>query len=305
MARRPPPIKSGLNSALLTRARLNVSLSDPIDPFDAATALGIEVRYMEVNSLEGVYSKGIPAIVIGTLRPRGRRGFTCGHEIGHHVHDHGDQVDAPPSGGGRRSITYEERVADSFASFFLMPKLAVESAMRARGVDKSKPTALEILILADLLGVGYSTLVHHASRRLRLFTMANANRLLKSKPIDLKREVLGFDVDPKSHLAFVDVARATSVSVEVGDYVAIDPYQLLPTPTSLAYVGTARNDFELYRAVAPGEYSLPTQSAPALRLRIARCGYVGRHIHKYRRGVANPEPIDPAIVRRISEIRQS
>ena len=80
--------------ALRLRKRIGATLRDSVSPYAAAEQLGIEVRFMDFPSMEGMYVAGAsPKILLSSLRPQGRRAFTCAHEIGHHVFGHGEQFD--------------------------------------------------------------------------------------------------------------------------------------------------------------------------------------------------------------------
>lgn len=62
----------------------------PIDPIETAIKCGCEVRFLSLASLEGIYSpEPSPTIILGSERPAGRRAFTCAHELGHHIFNHG------------------------------------------------------------------------------------------------------------------------------------------------------------------------------------------------------------------------
>ena len=76
--------------ALRTRNKAGATLGQAICVYDLAEHLGIEVRFLDIPSMEGFYSKNPgPLILLSTLRPAGRRVFTCAHELGHHVLGHG------------------------------------------------------------------------------------------------------------------------------------------------------------------------------------------------------------------------
>ena len=115
------------------RADFGLHATQPVCPFAVADFLGMTVRFDALPSLEGMYSPGeTPAIVLTSLRPAGRRRFTCGHEIGHHQFGHGYRIDEiTPS--RRRTTDNEEFVANRFAAALLMPKLAVVNAFVRRG----------------------------------------------------------------------------------------------------------------------------------------------------------------------------
>ena len=108
-------------------------LSDAICVYDLAQRLGIEVRFMDTPSMEGMYYGGSdPYIIISSLRPPGRRAFTCAHELGHHIRGDGMHVDELVEQRKRPVIDPNEFAADCFAGALLMPKMAVERAFAIR-----------------------------------------------------------------------------------------------------------------------------------------------------------------------------
>jgi hypothetical protein len=63
----------------------------PADPYAAAESFRLRVTF-SATSMEGFYFK--PAnILVSSLRPVGRRAFTCAHELGHHWFGHGSTID--------------------------------------------------------------------------------------------------------------------------------------------------------------------------------------------------------------------
>src|SRR3989442_641722 len=83
-----------VRAAALLRANLGIEAAVGLCPYDLAMQLQIKVSFIGAPSLEGLYSPDPrPAIILNSERPAGRRRFTCGHEIGHHVFNHGCRID--------------------------------------------------------------------------------------------------------------------------------------------------------------------------------------------------------------------
>ena len=71
--------------ALRVRTRAGLGLEEAVCVYDLAEHLGIEVRFTDIPSMEGMYYLASePSIILSSLRPPGRRVFTCAHELGHH-----------------------------------------------------------------------------------------------------------------------------------------------------------------------------------------------------------------------------
>ena len=112
----------------------------PVCVYDFATSMGIEVRFLDLPSLEGMYSKTPePVIVISSLRPPGRQAYTGGHELGHHIYGHGFRIDELFENRPRGPLDEEEFLAECFAGFLLMPRTAVVHAFERRGWIPRRP----------------------------------------------------------------------------------------------------------------------------------------------------------------------
>lgn len=158
MDARQTATNSGLRRAFEARNRLSVSRSDPVNVFDACQELGIQVRFVDCKSLEGMYCRA-PRLSIflpsSRHRPRGRQGFSCAHELGHHELGHGTRADKYVAGTSAQSARAPEEIAaDIFAAHFLMPRQAVVRALRLRNWELAQLTPQQGFTLAGLFGVG-------------------------------------------------------------------------------------------------------------------------------------------------------
>src|SRR6267378_4263182 len=134
--------RRSLKKALGVRKELGIAADESLNVYDVATSLGVEVRFVDIPSLEGMYSQGNPAtIVISSLRPIVRQVFTCAHELGHHAFAHGEMVDELSE---RRSsakvVDPREQEADGFGGNLLMTPTAVDAAFAKRGIRQEQLT---------------------------------------------------------------------------------------------------------------------------------------------------------------------
>lgn len=236
--------------ALRLRQKHGIASDQPCNPYDLAEHLGVEVRFAELPSSEGIYSPGKPVIIVSSLRPAGRQAFTCAHELGHHVYGHGEQFDELIEARGKaRKRDPKEFEADCFASALLLPKTAVLKGLAARGFNPKTLSAEQGYRIASWLGVGYTTLVANMTWGLDLLTKDQHDSLLQIKLPQIRQTLLGHD--SKEPLAVVDHAwTGRTIDVQVGALI------LLPACTILeGNVGSeVHRDAEslLVRAEAPG-----------------------------------------------------
>src|SRR5205823_1016915 len=156
MERRRGLVIDAAGAALRVRQSAGLGMWTPICVYDIAEKFGIEVRFVDISSMEGMYCKNTtPLILVSSLRPAGRQTFTCGHEIGHHVYKHGTRIDEIVGRLNAKShFDPEEFLADCFAGFLLMPKSAVNRAFAIRGWEIGSCTPLQLYTIAGLFGVG-------------------------------------------------------------------------------------------------------------------------------------------------------
>jgi hypothetical protein len=318
---RPPSIgargalaKQALASALKTRRKLKLDLHEAICVYDAAEHLGIEVRFVEIPSMEGMYVRKTldgtsPHILVAAARPAGRQAMTAGHEIGHHVFGHGTRIDQYLKGSARvnqagsnplanaHTFEPEEFLAQTFGSFFLMPKSAVDRGFAVRGLVPARATASEVFRVAGWLGVGYSALVHHMCWSLKLVSWRQAETLLAAKLPSLGEELVGSaiagDVYVVDHnwtgrpldLKVGDVAVVPSGAVvesSTGQYAA-DP----KAPPAIA--STTTQGVRVVEATSTGIGRIVAGDW-AVFVRVAEREYAGRNL--YRHLTADPDDAD-------------
>jgi Zn-dependent peptidase ImmA (M78 family) len=266
-------------AALRTRRAVGCAFLDSLCPYDAADHLGIDLWFMDLPGSEGVFEKAATSvIVVSSMRPAGRRAFTCAHELGHFVFGHGtsyDQLINQPL--ETQAADAEEFLADRFASFFLMPKTAVANGFVRRGWDIKACTPIQVYTLASWLGVGYTTLIFHLERGIRLISNAQARLLLPIAPKRIRAEILPASVE--SDLYIVDTHwTGRAVDAQVGDFM------LLPAGTT--FLGNCvQQQGEhagqmVFSGSVPGLGQFRHPSGWASFVRISRRGFIGRG--KYR-----------------------
>ena len=209
----------GLTEALHIRTAHNIKLYEPICPYDLAEKLDIRVYFDAMPSMEGAYiNDEPPRIILSALRPSGRAAYTCAHEIGHHVFNHGSRIDELFENPDKIQQNRDEFLADVFAGFLLMPKLAVSYGFSQRKWSINDFTPEQAFVVAGWLGVGYTTLINHICYSFRLISSDKAKELCKVPLKKIKRNLFGRDIE--ENVLLVDrywIGRP--IDIQVGDTV--------------------------------------------------------------------------------------
>ncbi|PYS88510.1 MAG: Zn peptidase [Acidobacteria bacterium] len=271
--------RKALRGALEVRKRTFASKSQPICVYDTAEQLGLEVIFRPEHSLGGIYAKASQLILVPAHRPLGRQAFTCAHEIGHWYYGHGTGIDEIDDLEQYSENKPEERLADIFASYLLMPPWAVNEAYARRGWNPSNCTPIQVYTVAGQLGVGYQTLVQHLRYSLRLISSTHAQQLLKITPKKLRHSLLGSDA--ARHLLIVDCAwTKVSIDLQVGD-MAILPTDVRLEGESANAIGSHELGL-IIEGHVPGimRVELHDRSWAAF-VRVSRKDFTGRSIYRH------------------------
>jgi hypothetical protein len=268
--------------ALKLRAQQGIAVNNPGNPYDIATRLGIDVRFLDLPSVEGVYLPHANAqILISSLRPAGRQSFTCAHELGHHLLEHGEKIDELiESRRSERINDIDEYQADTFASFLLMPRAAVLHAFSARSWRIESALPEQFYQVAQWLGVGYSTLIGHVSRQLKLLAWSRADELMGKSLKSIRASLLGQAATTGSVFLIDHHWSNRSVDCETGDVL------LLPKDAQSSGITISLSNRRLGSVMAfaaePGIAEVHLgDNQPSLRVRVSRKGYVGRYRFRY------------------------
>lgn len=149
--------------ALSLRKELGEDTTSPIDIFSLAHTIPrlTLVFYPMGDRLSGMCIKndGNPVIAINSSMSVGRQRFSMAHELYHLFFDESKQltVCAKKIGTGNDA----EKAADQFASYFLMPPVALsESIKRILGTSKGNLGIMEIVKLEQYFGVSRQALLY-------------------------------------------------------------------------------------------------------------------------------------------------
>lgn len=282
--------RQSMMAALRMRQAAGLPLEEAICVYDLAEGLGIEVRFVDIPSLEGMYCPELgPTILLSALRPSGRRAFTCAHELAHHDNRDGSRVHqfAAVTSGAQKDP--KEFAADCFAGALLMPNMAVHRAFNLRNWNIQECTPEQVFTVANYFGVGYSTLIHHMRGALRIQTDSHAKDLLRLRPNQAQARALGWQ--SQDTVWIVDNHwEGRPVDAEVGDLILVrgeSQFQggcLLPSNDSVQ--GT------LFRAHQPGTGRLFSHDDWSAFVRVSRKSFVGRSIFRHMEEGDNEQPED-------------
>ena len=269
-----------LSKALKLRSKLNINLTESVSAIEVAEMLGLEVRLVDIPSMEGMYISGSsPKIILSNLRPQGRMNFTCAHEIGHHIYGHGEEFDEITSAENvARKNDPKEFSADCFAGFFLMPKATIDSGMKLRDFKYETLEPHQVYALSSWLGVGYSTLVKHMQFGIKMISSAKKDQLLHYEPQEIRQQIFADSV--KSNLHVVDdywIGRA--IDCEVGDYLSL-PKNTSHENERLEIVKSG--DKEIYLAKSPGIGKVTNSILnKSWFVRVSTKSYAGRGCYRF------------------------
>lgn len=281
--------KQAQAKALEVRRKFNLDPKLPICIYDICEKLGelyegkdVTVQFVPLLGLEGMYINEAKErrILISSCRPLPRKTFTCAHELGHHLFNHGlkvDQLEETVTGSQRDP---QEFLVDCFAGFLLMPAIAVRYAFTIRGWSPATATPQQIFAVACSFGVGYNTLIDHMHYTLKLITEIKARELKKASPKTIRQDLL--EEPSSSPLLIADEQwLLKTVDVEVG-------YQLL-LPKTVKIEGdiisfqASLEVGSLFKADCPGiarAYCPDTNWA--VMIRVSRFEYTGFSSSTYR-----------------------
>lgn len=217
--------RDAIRKASVVRRQLGVNMFQPINIFDSCINLGLTVRFVDVN-MEGLYVKQghSSTILISNKRPFPRRGFTCAHELGHHVFNHGLKVDIlSDENEVATSKDDDEILVDAFAAALLMPVGGIQAEFAKRSWNFQQASPIDFYTVCSTFGVGYQTLVTHCKVN-DLINESKADLLLKLTPAKIFKTYLG-NVENKSYFKVIDQYSELSIlDLEISNYIVLPYY---------------------------------------------------------------------------------
>lgn len=234
------------------RQHFDLDMFQPINVFDACIELGITVTFVNIN-MEGMYIKKNgrrPTILLSNQRPIPRRFYTCAHELGHHVFNHGTKIDGlNEQTSGSSHYDHDELLVDTFAGALLMPVAGVQAEFVKRNWNIKNATPIQFYIVCSVFGTGYQSLITHCKFN-KLISVAKADSLLTLTPSKILEGIFPSHSN-NSHFKIIDSeSELSTIDLEVSNYIFL-PKEAVIEGDHLqfrqeTYAGTA------YSAVKPG-----------------------------------------------------
>jgi hypothetical protein len=276
MTKRCLGLRAVAKKALEFRQASGMKFEDPCDVYETISREGVDLQFVDIPSLEGMYLEEVETerICVCSHRPVGRQHFTAAHELGHHVLGHGTRFDAIVDEFGEATdLTPEEFAADAFARYLLMPPRAVQGAFRERGFDLAHLEPLAVYRAASWLGVGYGTLLNQMLYSLGLLNPSDHKRLSGVSPKSINSKVV--PTSANCDVWILDSLWANRrLHAQIGDVIiGLDSGH----PTRVL----AEVDHGTYAAQAVGESIFPIAAGGTLTICVSKAAYVGFYEYRY------------------------
>jgi len=222
-----------------------------VDPFHAIQTAGALLFFAPLKGLCGAYMPKLPngdaaGILVSITYPLSVQRFTAAHELGHLWMRHDPSVDKEEDILQRAvlkqrdlvALAEQEVVAEAFAAHFLMPMRRVMDRIASLGLSKQDLRASDVVYELSLwFGVSYTAMAWHLAT-LKMVDRSAVDRLLSTRPKQIKQEVLGSDVVIDWHNDVWSLSADQSgevVHARVGDALTIT----LPSHASGGYLWDA------------------------------------------------------------------
>lgn len=196
-------ILRGMRAAMKLHRDLGTrELKDPsvrVDVYGTIARLGALLMFKPLDPLLGAFVRqgSAAGVVITSRRPVGQQRFTASHELGHLVlkhepHADGDEIlRRTPLESPSRGVSTQEREADAFASYFLLPKFALAKLHKQQNWAQADYDNPHTIYQASLrFGASYPATAF-AYQRDKVISRKQCERLLEHEPRALKEELVG------------------------------------------------------------------------------------------------------------------
>ena len=199
---------------------------------------GLKIFYLPVPPERGVYGmftydqKMGGCVLINSNPNLGNQLFSLAHEYAHFVF-HKEKLGIISREQERNST--DEKVANSFASNFLIPEDTLRDLFNMRIKEVSDLKAEDVVYLADYFGVSFTAMVYRLNN-LKLITHKIKNELINYTWVTSVRESMGISEPERSrtkfptlylHLAIKAFQQGKLTTAKLADFLEIPLYQAM------------------------------------------------------------------------------
>lgn len=205
------------------RRRLDLPEDDYVEVFEGLRRCGLAVMGQDMPSLFGVYLPASPqrpgGICLNTTMGEATIRHTAAHELGHAEFGHqrclADGPD-PFLGMPREKWPDEEKQAEAFAAWFLMPIRLVKATLTRLGLDEPRE-AMDAYQLSLHLGGSYTGTLRHL-KHLRMVHPSIAADWARVQPARLRARLSGQrEQTPPRVWDLTGLTEGSRLPVEQGD----------------------------------------------------------------------------------------
>lgn len=199
---------------------------------------GLKIFYLPVPPERGVYGmftydqKMGGCVLINSNPNSGNQLFSLAHEYAHFVF-HKEKLGIISTEQERNST--DEKVANSFASNFLIPEDTLRDLFNMRIKKASDVKAEDVVYLADYFGVSFTAMVYRLNN-LKLITHKIKDELINYTWVTSVRESMGISEPERSrtkfptlylHLAIKAFQQGKLTTAKLADFLEIPLYQAM------------------------------------------------------------------------------
>ncbi len=217
---------AALNASAKAHRSWAVPTDSWVDVFDVVAKRGVFLAFRPLDKLGAAVISEPGAgtgIIVNSKHPLSRQRFSVAHELGHIYFKHPSIVDmADIFEVGPAAKTDEEKLAESFASWFLMPPKLLDAYAARRGIGRITLPE-QVYQLSLYLGTSYESTVNHL-RYTKRATAQRAASWSKERPQEIKRRLAGgFDLDSWRNdvHVFEEADDSTSRLLRSGDQIVV------------------------------------------------------------------------------------
>ncbi|MGA6219422.1 ImmA/IrrE family metallo-endopeptidase [Streptomyces umbrinus] len=182
--------RRALQAAASLLDELHVDQEKPVDVFQVIEQLGLWLVFQPLDALLGaVLPKGSGGILITTERQPTIQRYTAAHEIGHWELDHNQLAFDTDHDVHSPSANERERLAQWFASYFLMPPPLVHAVASRHGIRRRVDVSpAQAYLAARDMRVSYEAALRQMNN-LQVITERQRNTLLQTQPLRAKQDL--------------------------------------------------------------------------------------------------------------------